>query len=103
MPLARVIHDKSGITKGLRTTVHANHCYPEDYRQPLWETVMTAVGLPKISSLHLIAPLSLGSHSELNRMLTGLTFHILIPNMPMVDLTCHLEKADKCDDSKKAA
>lgn len=38
---------------------------------------------------------------EVNGMLTGMAFNVLIANVSIMGLTCHLEKAAKNDDIKK--
>lgn len=39
---------------------------------------------------------------ELNGKLTGITFHVPIFNMSIMELTCHLEKAAKYNGIQKA-
>ena len=41
--------------------------------------------------------------SELNQKLNGMAFHIHIPNLSTMDLTCSMEKASKYDEIKKVA
>jgi glyceraldehyde 3-phosphate dehydrogenase len=38
---------------------------------------------------------------EMNRKLTGMSLCVPIPNVSILNMTCHLEKPDKYDDIKK--
>ena len=80
-PLAKVIHVNFGFVEGLMTTVHA--------------IIATQNTIP--ASTGTVGQVIL----ELNGKLTGMAFHVPILNLSVVDLTCHLEKADKYDDIKK--
>ncbi|XP_023554942.1 glyceraldehyde-3-phosphate dehydrogenase-like [Octodon degus] len=98
-----IIHDNFGIVEGLMTTVH---------------TITATKKTVDISSGKLwcnshgaaqnIIPASTGAAKavgkvilELNGKLTGMVFQVPTLNMSVVDLTCHLEKAAKCNDIKK--
>ncbi|CAK7302944.1 Glyceraldehyde-3-phosphate dehydrogenase [Vulpes lagopus] len=102
-PLDKVIHDHFSIVEGLLTNVHAITATHQTMDSPSGKLWYDSQGDTQNS-----IPASTGATKavgkvipELNRKLTGMAFHVPIPNMSVVDLTCHLEKAAKYDDIKK--
>ncbi|OBS80559.1 hypothetical protein A6R68_21242 [Neotoma lepida] len=102
-PLAKVIHDNFGIMEGLMTTIYAITATQKTVDGPSGKLWHDGHGAPQN-----IIPASTGVAKavgkvlpELNGKLTGMAFHVPTANMSIMDLTCHLEKADKYDDTKK--
>ncbi|MDO5036248.1 MAG: type I glyceraldehyde-3-phosphate dehydrogenase [Porphyromonas sp.] len=93
-PLAKVIHDKFGITDGLMTTVHATTATQKTVDGPSlkdWRGGRAAAGN--------IIPSSTGAAKavgkvipELNGKLTGMSFRVPTLDVSVVDLTVNLAK-----------
>lgn len=108
-PLAKVIHDKFGITDGLMTTVHATTATQKTVDGPSlkdWRGGRAASGN--------IIPSSTGAAKavgkvipELNGKLTGMSFRVPTLNVSVVDLTVNLAKPatydEICQTIKEAA
>lgn len=103
-PLAKIIHDKFGITEGLMTTVHATTA-----------TQKTVDGASKKdwrggrAAAANIIPSSTGAAKavgkvipSLNGKLTGMSFRVPTVDVSVVDLTCNLAKPTTYEEICKA-
>ncbi len=93
-PLAKVVHDKFGIKRGLMTTVHAATATQKTVDGPSMKDWRGGRGI-----LENIIPSSTGAAKavgvvlpELNGKLTGMAFRVPTSDVSVVDLTCELEK-----------
>ena len=99
-PLAKVINDNFGIVKGLMTTIHAttNSQSPVDaFSKRDWRggrsiynnVIPTSTGAAK--AVGKVIPALAGK-------LTGTSMRVPVPDVSLVDLTCHLEKPATLED-----
>ena len=103
-PIAKVLHDKFGITDGLMTTVHSTTATQKTVDGPSmkdWRGGRAASGN--------IIPSSTGAAKAvgkvipaLNGKLTGMAFRVPTLDVSVVDLTCRLEKGASYDEIKAA-
>ncbi len=92
-PVAKVLHEKFGIVKGLMTTVHAYtndqrvqdmpHKDPYRARSAAQNIIPTSTGAAK--AVGLVIP-------ALQGKLTGISLRVPVPTGSVVDLTCVMEK-----------
>jgi glyceraldehyde 3-phosphate dehydrogenase len=101
-PLAKVIHDKWGIKRGLMTTVHAATATQKTVDGPSQKDWRGGRGI-----LENIIPSSTGAAKavgvvipELNKKLTGMSFRVPTSNVSVVDLTAELDKPATYDEIK---
>lgn len=94
-PLAKVIHDKWGIKRGLMTTVHATTATQKTVDGPSSKDWRGGRGI-----LENIIPSSTGAAKavgkvipSLNKKLTGMSMRVPTSDVSVVDLTVELEKA----------
>ena len=99
-PLAKVIHDKFGIKRGLMTTVHAATATQKTVDGPSMKDWRGGRGI-----LENIIPSSTGAAKAvgvvlpaLNGKLTGMAFRVPTSDVSVVDLTVELEKDASYDD-----
>ena len=92
-PLAKVVHDKWGIKRGLMTTVHAATATQKTVDGPSNKDWRGGRGI-----LENIIPSSTGAAKAvgvvipaLNKKLTGMSFRVPTSDVSVVDLTCELE------------
>jgi len=108
-PVAKVLHDKFGIKRGLMTTVHAATATQKTVDGPSMKDWRGGRGI-----LENIIPSSTGAAKavgkvlpSLNGKLTGMAFRVPTSDVSVVDLTVELEKdasyADICAAMKTAA
>jgi glyceraldehyde 3-phosphate dehydrogenase len=108
-PVAKVLHDKWGIKRGLMTTVHAATATQKTVDGPSMKDWRGGRGI-----LENIIPSSTGAAKavgvvmpELNGKLTGMAFRVPTSDVSVVDLTVELEKdatyADICAAMKDAS
>ena len=93
-PLAKVMHDKWGIKRGLMTTVHAATATQKTVDGPSNKDWRGGRGI-----LENIIPSSTGAAKavgvvipELNKKLTGMSFRVPTSDVSVVDLTCELDR-----------
>lgn len=101
-PLAKVLHDKWGIKRGLMTTVHATTATQKTVDGPSSKDWRGGRGI-----LENIIPSSTGAAKAvgkvipaLNKKLTGMSFRVPTSDVSVVDLTAELEKPANYDDIK---
>jgi glyceraldehyde 3-phosphate dehydrogenase len=105
-PVAKVLHDKWGIMRGLMTTVHAATATQKTVDGPSNKDWRGGRGI-----LENIIPSSTGAAKavgvvipSLNKKLTGMAFRVPTSDVSVVDLTCELENpatyADICAEMK---
>ncbi|MBI1194581.1 MAG: type I glyceraldehyde-3-phosphate dehydrogenase [Gammaproteobacteria bacterium] len=99
-PLAKVIHDKFGIKRGLMTTVHAATATQKTVDGPSQKDWRGGRGI-----LENIIPSSTGAAKavgkvlpDLNGKLTGMAFRVPTSDVSVVDLTVELEKNASYDE-----
>ena len=108
-PLAKVVHEKFGIKRGLMTTVHAATATQKTVDGPSKKDWRGGRGI-----LENIIPSSTGAAKavgkvlpELNGKLTGMSMRVPTSDVSVVDLTCELEKPatyeEICAAMKKAS
>ena len=103
-PLAKVIHDKFGIKRGLMTTVHAATATQKTVDGPSNKDWRGGRGI-----LENIIPSSTGAAKavgvvipELNKKLTGMAFRVPTSDVSVVDLTVELVNPASFDEIKAA-
>jgi glyceraldehyde 3-phosphate dehydrogenase len=101
-PLAKVLHDKWGIKRGLMTTVHATTATQKTVDGPSAKDWRGGRGI-----LENIIPSSTGAAKavgvvipELNKKLTGMSFRVPTSDVSVVDLTAELVKEASYDEIK---
>ena len=103
-PLAKVVHEKFGIKRGLMTTVHAATATQKTVDGPSKKDWRGGRGI-----LENIIPSSTGAAKAvgkvlpaLNGKLTGMSMRVPTSDVSVVDLTCELEKPATYEDICKA-
>jgi glyceraldehyde 3-phosphate dehydrogenase len=101
-PVAKVLHDKWGIKRGLMTTVHAATATQKTVDSPSNKDWRGGRGI-----LENIIPSSTGAAKAvgvvipaLNKKLTGMSFRVPTSDVSVVDLTCELEREASYDEIK---
>jgi glyceraldehyde 3-phosphate dehydrogenase len=102
-PVAKVLHDKWGIEKGLMTTIHAYtndqkvqdmaHADPRRARAAALSMIPTSTGAAK--AIGLVIP-------ELKGKLDGFSMRVPTPNVSVIDLTALLKKTVTIDEINAA-
>ena len=99
-PVAKVLHDKYGIKRGLMTTVHAATASQKTVDGPSNKDWRGGRGI-----LENIIPSSTGAAKavgkvipDLNKKLTGMAFRVPTSDVSVVDLTCELSREASYDE-----